>query len=137
MHGLQAPPGPLFSAAGRTAGGTYDGAINTPQLVVDFAGLNKSGTQTPENLVERSIVIPLIEQVPHRGPWSEFLGQIAPRRPRSENPKNAIDDGPPIPLWPPGARCSRKDVRDTVPLFIRESMSSHNYALHGNFVWKH
>ena len=131
MRDHQVPPGPPFSAPCGTAGGSNDRAVDTPQVLVDLAHVHFGGLQPVEDLIERSVVVPSVEKIPHRTPWPVLFGQVTPRRAGSHNPKNAIHDHPPVAGWSPGFSARRKDVLDEFPLIIRKSMSRHLHALRG------
>lgn len=114
-----------FSAPCGTAGGTDARAINAPEILVDFPSVDLSGLQPTENFIQGSIVVPLVEQIPHRPPRTLFFRQISPRRTSSHDPENTIDNHASISRW--SSRCCRwwKNIRNGVPLFVRKPMPRH------------
>ena len=135
MRDHQVLPDPLFSAPCGTAGGSNDGAVDTPQVLVDLSHVHFGGQQPVEDLVECSVVVPSVEQIPYRTPWAVLLRQITPWRAGPQDPEDAIHDHPPVAGWSPGFRPRRKYVLDEFPLIIRKSMSRHLYALRGKVKW--
>src|SRR5262249_12064388 len=118
MRDQQVLPDPLFSPTARTAVGTYDGAIDTPQLLVHLACIDDRPLQSVQNPAQRPICIPSVEQTVNRFPRTKILfGQVAPRRTRSQDPQNAIHYLPPIRRWTAGLRRRRKEIGDQSPLF--------------------
>src|SRR5690606_21997115 len=108
------------------AGSSHYGAIHTPQLLVDVAQVDARRTQSMENLVERAVVVPFVEQVPHGAPFSKFLRQIAPWRAGSHDPQNAINDITSTNRRPSPRSPRRKNVGKQFPLFSRYSISKHD-----------
>jgi hypothetical protein len=125
MRGQQVPLDRFFSTAGGTSSGSRDRAIDAPQLLVDLAGVEAHGSQTTKNFVQSAVGIPRIEQIPHRGPGLIFLGQVAPGRSGPQYPQDCIDNGASIPWRSPGPSRCWKNIRNTVPFFIRKLMSRH------------
>lgn len=115
-------PDPFFSAARCTAGSSYRSAIDAPQFAVDVA---IGRLQSMQDFVQRAVRIPFIKQVPHRASLPKLFRQIAPWRAGTFNPQNSIHDIAPVDRWPSGGRGRGKNVLDLIPLFIRETMSSH------------
>jgi len=135
MRDQQVPPDPFFSSACGTAMGSNDRAIDTPQLLVDRAGVDKAGLQAPQDFIPSPIRIPGIEQTINGFPRTKIvLRQVAPRRPGSQDPQNPIHDQASICRRTAGSSGRREQVRDQFPLLIRQSMSSHYPALRG--TWK-
>jgi hypothetical protein len=126
MRGRLAPPDRFFPTASSAASGSDYGAIHTPQFLVDVAQVDARRTQSMKNLVERAVVVPFVEQVPHGAPFSKFLRQITPWCAGSHDPQNAINDITPIDRWPPRGGWRRKNVSNQFPLFIRQSISNHD-----------
>ena len=122
---------PLFSASGGATGGANRGAVDTPQLLVDLSGVEVVRLQAGEDFVERPVRVPLVKQVPYGCPRTKFLGQITPWGAGSKDPKDAIDNRPPIARRATRAGRLRKHVLDTLPLVVGKSMPSHFDALHG------
>lgn len=76
------------------------------------------------HLVHRPILVPLVEEVPDRGPRPELLRKIAPRSPRAEDPENRIDDAPPLSRATPCLEVARrKQVGDQFPLRVAERVA--------------
>jgi len=59
-----------FSTAGSTPSSANNGPIDTPQIVVDLADVDKRCLKALQDIVERAVGIPLIEQSPDGLPSS-------------------------------------------------------------------
>ena len=128
MRDQPVPRDPFFSAPCGTAGGSNRGAVDAPQPRVDGSHVDVRCAKTLQDAVERAVRVPLVEQVPNRLKGSELFGKIAPRRPASQYPENGVDDLATIFRRPPRAGGGGKQVADTCPLVVRESMSHHPCA---------
>jgi len=83
------------------------------------------------DLVDRSVLVPLIEEVPYRGPWPELLREITPGRARPQNPEDRINDLAAVPRPPSGLAVARgEQVSDDFPLPIAERMSKMTRSWH-------
>jgi hypothetical protein len=131
MRDLLAPPDPFFSAARRTAGSSDYRPVHTPQILVDLAQVYLRGPQAVEYLVQCSVVVPHVEQIPHGAPRTILLWQIAPWRAGPHDPQNPLHDDSAVARRPSGSRSRRKYISNAVPLFVRQSMSRHPYTLRG------
>ena len=125
MHDLPVPPDRFFSTARSATGGPNGCAIDAPQLLVDLAGIDVHRMQARKDFVQCTVGVPFVEQIPYSSPRPKFFRQVAPRRSCSHDPQNTVDNHPPIRGRPPCLCRRRKNVRDTIPLFIRKSMSRH------------
>ena len=122
MRGQQVPLDRFFSTARSTASGSRDRAIDTPQLLVDLAGVEAHGLETIKDFAQNAVGIPLVEQIPYRSPRLIFLRQVAPRRSGSQDPQDGIDNVASIP-WRSAGLCRRwKNICNTVPFFIRKAL---------------
>src|SRR5262249_4495684 len=93
----------FFGAPGRAPRGARGGAVDAPQLVVAFTGVDPGGTESGQDRVQRAVGVPLVEEVPNGAPGAELLGEVAPRRPGPEDPEDAVDDLATIARRAPGA----------------------------------
>lgn len=125
------PGYPFFSTPGGTTMSTYDGTVDTPQFLIHLSGLDDVGLQTMQNPIPQSLRRPLIESAIDRLPRAKYFRQIPPLSPGVLDPKDRIDHQSIICWWTPGVRWRRKQIGNQFPLFICESMSRHNAALHG------
>jgi len=94
MHDRLVPPGLFFSTACGASGGSHYRPIHAPKIVADVGG-----AQTLQNIVKRTVGIPLIEKIPHGSPLTELFRQVAPRRAGSLDPNYSINNITPISLW--------------------------------------
>ena len=78
-----------------------------------------------KHCLQCAVVVPLIEVPPHCGFRGEFVGHIAPWRTRVEDPENTVDYVTRIPTWSTHAFRWWEQIRDQIPLLIREPMSKH------------
>jgi len=79
MRGRQVPPGP-FSTTGSTPSSANNSPIDTLQIVVDLADVDKRCLKVLQDFVERAVGIPLIEQSPDGLPWPKLFWQVTPWR---------------------------------------------------------
>ena len=126
-----APRDPFFSAPCTATGGSNNRSIHAPQLLVDRSRFYLRCLQTPQDLVQGSVTVPLVEQIPDRRPPTKFLRKITPGRARSQNPQDTVHDCPSIARRPTGPSWPRKDTFDTRPFVIRHTMPYHDNALLG------
>ncbi len=84
--------------------------------------LHVRGAEQIQNLVERAVGIPFVEQVPRRRSRNLLFRQIAPRSAGSQNPQNRIHDHASLARSAAHLLGRRKHVPDQVPLFIRKLM---------------
>jgi hypothetical protein len=70
----------FFSTAGSTARRSDDGAVYTPQFVVDGAGVHVRGAKSIQDLVQQAARVPVVEVIVSGLPRSELLRHIAPGR---------------------------------------------------------
>jgi hypothetical protein len=113
----------FFSAPGGAPRGAHHRAVDAPQLAVDLAGVDPCRTEAGEDRIERPVGVPLVEEVPGGGPRSESRRQIAPGRPRPEDPEDGVEDLSPIARRASGAGRRREEVLDRFPFAVRQSMS--------------
>ena len=93
MRGLQVLLDRFFSTPAGTPVRADNGSIDAPQFLVDFASIDGVRPQAVENLVERPIGVPRVEQAVHRFPRRELVfGQVSPGRTGSQHPKDRIDN---------------------------------------------
>ena len=71
MRDQPVPPHRFFNAPRGTPGSANRRTIDTPQIVHVFDLLV---AQSREDCLKRRIAVPLVEQPPHRLPWTELLG---------------------------------------------------------------
>src|SRR5439155_18593504 len=95
------------------------------------SGFHLRRTQSPQDFVQGSVAIPLVEQIPDRRPGPKFLGQITPRGARSQNPQDPVHNAPPIARRPSSTSWLRKDIFNASPFVIRETVPYHLHALLG------
>jgi hypothetical protein len=90
--------------------------------VIDLADVDECRLQSPQDFVEDSFGVPLIEQSPNRLPRPKLFRHVAPGRAGSQNPENAVDDRSRIARRP--ARGSRfgEDVFNQLPFIICQSV---------------
>jgi hypothetical protein len=125
MRDQPVPPGRFFSTSSGATMRSHNCAVDAPKILVDRPRIDESRAKTIQDFVQRTVCIPSIETTVHRFPRSKFVREVAPRRSRSHNPKNSIDNDSPITLWSSHLGWSRKNIFDTFPLIVRKLMSRH------------
>lgn len=125
MRGHRALADPFFSTTGGTAGGSHNRAVDTPEFSVDFTHVDMGCPQMAQDLIERPVNIPIVEQIPDGLPGRVFLGQIPPRCAGPENPENCIHDFSSVPRRPSSRSRRWENVRNTTPLIVSEFVSGH------------
>ena len=114
----------FFSRPGRSTRGTHVGAIDEPQVPVDFALLVEPDLQRFEDTIKDAIGSPAIEPMIDALPLSIAFGQIAPRCSGSENPEHAIERGAMIIPFA-AAFLYWEQTFETFPLLVADFISRH------------
>lgn len=129
MRDRLAHSGPLFASSGGAAMRSCYRSVHAPKIVVNRFAFVMSRSQSIENRVNRPIAVPLVIQPIDRSPMPEFLREVTPWSACSEYPKNATHSNSRIGRRSTSRlRCGEK-IRDTIPLIIRELVTSHESIL--------
>jgi hypothetical protein len=82
-----------------------------------------------EDLIQRPVAVPLVEEVPGCTPGPILLGQVTPGGAGPQDPENRVDDLATASWGAAGRRGGREEVRDQIPLVIGELMPEHGGPL--------
>src|SRR5262245_20140249 len=115
----------FFPASCGTTRGADRRTIHTPKFLADRADIHMGRAQPLENRIECAVCIPLVKESPGGLPFAKLLWKIAPGRPRSQNPKDPINNFATINRRATCGSRLPKQIRNADPLFVREQQSSH------------
>src|SRR4051794_23374255 len=129
--------GPLafFFRPGRRPAGPDDGAIDTPEVVIDEALVVQLVQQRGDNVNPGAVLAPGVEAVPDGLPRPVTLGEVTPGGAGMQDPQDAVDDGAVVPGGPPGLTVVGwvgKQRRDPLPLPVRQFVAAHGWPPFGN-----
>src|SRR5258708_5356399 len=88
----------FFFRSGSSPTRADDGAIDTPQVVVDKALVIQFVQQRGDHAVPGAVLAPSIEGVEHRLPGPVPFGKVTPRGTRVQDPENPVNEGAMLPL---------------------------------------
>src|SRR4051794_13045390 len=121
-------PLPFFFRPGRRSAGPDDGAIDTPEVVVDLPAVVQFIQQRGDDTSPGAVPAPTVEARVDRLPGAIAFREIAPRGAGMEDPEDAMDDRTGIiervarstamgPVWQQGG--------DSCPLLVGELVAAH------------
>jgi len=115
---------PFFSRSGGDAGRTNIGAINEPEIPVDFSLFIQTDLQGFEDSIEGAVAAVAVEATIDGLPFAVAFGHVAPWCTRPKNPEHPIDDLTMV-LPLSTATLLGKQLFDQIPLRIFELVSGH------------
>src|SRR3954469_7341476 len=112
-----------------------DGAIDTPQVVIDEALVVQFVQQRGDDTNPGAVLAPRVEAVEHGLPRSVAFGEITPRGASVQDPEDTVDDDVLIVCRSPKFAVMgrvRKQGGNPSPLLIRELVATRDWPPFGN-----
>ena len=120
--------GIFFTRSGGGTGGTDIGAVDEPQVPVDFALSVEADLQGFENAVEGSIASPTAEAVVDGLPFSIAFGEVAPGSAGAEDPEHSVEQSTVVFPFATAFLFGEKAF-EKFPMFVRDFVSRHRILL--------
>src|SRR5262249_29090839 len=112
-----------------------DGAIATPQVVIDETLVVQFVQQRGDKANPGAVSAPGVEAVPNGLPRPVTFGEVTPGGAGRQDPQDTVDDGAVVPGRPPRLAVVGwvgKQRRDPLPLPIRQFVAAHGWPPFGN-----